>query len=47
MIAAREYKRVCERARRDFAHVLPEMLKYQPKRFWGMFSSGTRDDVSI
>ena len=34
--ATRNFHKVCLLRRREFATETPEMLKYQPKRFWGM-----------
>ena len=36
MQATRNFHKVCLQRRKEFATETPEMLKYQPKRFWGM-----------
>lgn len=36
MKVARTYYKVCMKGRMLFAQSTPELLKYQPKRFWGM-----------
>jgi hypothetical protein len=35
--ATRAYFKTCSKARLEFAAQTPDMLKYQPTRFWGMF----------
>jgi hypothetical protein len=35
--ANRAYLKICLEARLEFAAETPDMLKYQPTRFWGMF----------
>jgi hypothetical protein len=34
--ALRKYHQVCIKGRKEFALSTPAMLKYQPKRFWGL-----------
>jgi hypothetical protein len=34
--ATRAYMKICLEARLEFAVETPDMLKYQPTRFWGM-----------
>jgi hypothetical protein len=34
--AMRKYHQVCIIGRKEFALSTPDMLKYQPKRFWGL-----------
>jgi hypothetical protein len=36
MQATKNFHKVCLQRRAEFATETPEMLKYQPKRFWGM-----------
>jgi hypothetical protein len=33
--ALREYHKVCFKGRTEFASSTPDILKYQPRRFWG------------
>jgi hypothetical protein len=46
--ATKEYLRACQMGRQEFAKQTPDMLKYQPKRFWGMFrnTASSTADVS-
>jgi hypothetical protein len=34
--ALRKYHQVCFKGRKEFASSTPDMLKYQPRRFWGL-----------
>jgi hypothetical protein len=34
--AMKAYMKICLQARLEFAAETPDMLKYQPTRFWGM-----------
>ena len=35
--AARKFRSACQQGRQDYARELPDLLKYSPKKFWGMF----------
>ena len=37
--AARTFSAACNAARQRFSQQLPEMMKFQPKRFWGMLQT--------
>ena len=45
--AAKLYRAACERGRGVFARTIPDMLKYEPKKFWNMFKRKGDADVSI
>ena len=34
--ALRKYQQVCFKGRKEFASSTPDILKYQPRRFWGL-----------
>jgi hypothetical protein len=34
-------------ARREFANTIPDMLKYAPKKFWGMLKKKEDSEVTI
>jgi hypothetical protein len=34
--AIRHFYKVCRKGRLEFAKATPDMLKYDPKRFWGL-----------
>ena len=45
--ATREFQKVCYQRRAEFYLETPDMLKYQPKRFWGMLgTSKPNADIS-
>ena len=43
--AAVRFRRLCVKGKRAFATELPDMLKYAPKRFWGMLKPRGNTDV--
>jgi hypothetical protein len=40
-LATQKYFQACKLGKQEFAKQTPDMLKYQPKRFWGMLRSTT------
>ncbi len=42
-----KYKEVCKQATKDFLEELPGILKYQPKRFWGMLKKPSTGSTHV
>ena len=45
--ALRNYQKVCFKGRKEFASSTPDILKYQPRRFWGFLCKKQNDDVGV
>ncbi len=45
--ATKKFHQVCLRGRSEFAQLTPEMLKYQPKRFWGLLCKSRSSTVGV
>ena len=47
VVAQRKYFKTCSLGRQEFAKETPDMLKYQPTRFWGMIKKHTVNNSNI
>jgi hypothetical protein len=47
LLANKVYLKTCQQARLEFAKQTPDMLKYQPTRFWGMIKNKNVDSGEI
>jgi hypothetical protein len=43
--AIKAFYKVCMKGRLDFAKATPDMLKYSPKRFWGLLCKNKQSNV--
>ena len=43
----RAFHQVCLKGRAEFAITTPDMLKYHPKRFWGLLCKNKNVDVGV
>jgi hypothetical protein len=45
--AIKEFYKICMKGRIEFAKSTPDMLKYQPKRFWGLLCKNKQTCVDV
>jgi hypothetical protein len=45
--AIKNFHKVCIKGRLEFAKTTPDMLKYEPKRFWGLLCANKNNNVGV